>query len=183
MSQTIDPGASSGLDRAALERELIDEMTSWSTRERGPAFKNWHRNALSLVHLNVITALEDEGAMSMRRLAEALDVADASATGIVDRMEKRGLVERRHDTGDRRVVLVDLTAEGRSVFSRMVEHRRAGLIRILSELADDEVAALIKGMRAVHAARDRMFERGGDPQAGPFGPPGGPTVQGPPSGA
>jgi DNA-binding MarR family transcriptional regulator len=172
MTRTFHAGESPGLDRAAIERELIDEMTSWSTRERGPAFKNWHRNALSLVHLNVITALEAEGAMSMRRLAEALDVADASATGIVDRMEKRGLVERRHDTEDRRVVLVDLTDEGRAVFSRMIEHRRAGLVRILGELADDEVAALLKGMRAIHAARGRMFEQGGDPQAGPFGPPG-----------
>jgi DNA-binding MarR family transcriptional regulator len=179
MSRTFDPGEAPGLDRAAIERELIEEMTSWSTRERGPAFKNWHRNALSLVHLNVITALEAEGAMSMRRLAEALDVADASATGIVDRMEKRGLVGRRHDTGDRRVVLVDLTDDGRAVFSRMIEHRRAGLIRILGELADDEVAALLKGMRAVHAARDRMFELGGDPQAGPFGPPGRPPAPGP----
>jgi DNA-binding MarR family transcriptional regulator len=176
MARTFDPGESPGLDRAALEHELIEEMTSWSTRERGPAFKNWHRNSLSLVHLNVVTALETEGAMSMRRLAEALDVADASATGIVDRMEKRGLVERRHDTGDRRVVLVDLTDEGRAVFSRMVEHRREGLIRILAELADDEVAALLKGMRAIHAARGRMFEQGGDPQAPPFGPLGRPPM-------
>jgi MarR family transcriptional regulator, organic hydroperoxide resistance regulator len=176
MARTFGAGASPGLDRRALERELIDEMTSWSTRERGPAFKNWHRHSISLVHLNVITELEGEGPMPMRRLAEALDVADASATGIVDRMEKRGLVERRHDTVDRRVVMVDLTDEGRAVFSRMVEHRREGLIRILAELADDEVAALFKGMRAIHAARGRMFELGGDPQAGPLGPPGRPPA-------
>ena len=75
--------------RSALERELLDEMTAWSPRDRGGAFKTWHRHALSLVHLNVLTALEAEGPLSMSRLAEAMDVSDASATGIVDRMEKR----------------------------------------------------------------------------------------------
>jgi len=159
MSQTISPGTAPGIEREALERELVNEMTSWTSSERGPAFKNWHRNALSLVHLNVITALEADGPMSMRRLAEALDVADASATGIVDRMEKRGLVERRHDTDDRRVVLVHLTEEGRAVFSRMIDHRREMLVRILGELSADEMAALLKGMRAVRSARDRMLAR------------------------
>ena len=50
--------------------------------------------------------LDTEGPTSMGRLAEALDISVASMTGIVDRMEERGLVERRHEGKDRRVVLV-----------------------------------------------------------------------------
>lgn len=145
-------------DRATLERELLDEMTSWSPRDRGGVFKSWHRHALSLVHLNVLTALEAEGALSMRRLAEAMDVSDASATGIVDRMEKRGLVERRHGTDDRRVVLVHATDAGRQVFIEMAAHRREVLSKVLTELTADEVAALLVGMRAIHAARRRVFQ-------------------------
>jgi len=145
-------------DRATLERELLDEMTAWSPRDRGGVFKNWHRHALSLVHLNVLTALEADGALSMRRLAEAMDVSDASATGIVDRMEKRGLVERRHGTDDRRVVLVYATDAGRQVFIDMAAHRREVLSRVLTELTADEVAALLVGMRAIHAARRRIFQ-------------------------
>ena len=161
MARNFDPAAAPAVDRASLERELLEVMTSWTTRERGPAFKNWHRHALSLVHLNVITVLEAEGPTQMRRMAEALDVSDASATGIVDRMEKRGLVERRHDTADRRVVLVGLTDEGRNVFSKMVEHRRQLLVRVLAELSADEVAALLTGMRAVQAVGLRMMEQNG----------------------
>ena len=145
-------------DRATLERELLDEMTAWSPRDRGGVFKNWHRHALSLVHLNVLTALEAQGALSMRRLAEAMDVSDASATGIVDRMEKRGLVERRHGTDDRRVVLVYATDAGRQVFIDMAAHRREILSKVLAELTADEMAALLVGMRAIHAARRRIFQ-------------------------
>ena len=151
------------LDRGALERELLDEMTGWSTRARGGIFKTWHRHALSLVHLNVLTALESEGPLSMRRLAEAMDVSDASATGIVDRMEKRGFVERRHATGARRVVQVYTTASGGRVFSDMATRRRAALSRVLAELSEEEMAALLVGMRAIHAVRRRMLAADPDP--------------------
>ncbi len=115
--------------RSALERELLEEMTAWSPRDREGAFATWHRHALSLVHLNVLTALEAEGPLSMKRLAELMDVSDASATGIVDRMEKRGLVERRHGTGDRRVVLVHATEAGTKVFSDLASHRRGDAVQ------------------------------------------------------
>ena len=143
-------------DRAALQRELLDEMTTWPTRDRGGTFKAWHRHSLSLVHLHVLNTLESEGPLPMRRLAEAMDVSDASATGIVDRMEKRGLVERRHGTADRRTVLVHTTDAGEQVFRDMAGHRREMLAHVLTELTDDEMAALLVGMRAIHAARRRM---------------------------
>ncbi len=145
-------------DRATLERELLDEMTGWSPRDRGGVFKAWHRHALSLVHLNVLTALEAEGPLSMTRLAEAMDVSDASATGIVDRMEKRGLVERAHGTDDRRLVLVNATNAGRQVFIDMAAHRRDRLAKILAELTEEEISALLIGMRAIHAVRRRVLQ-------------------------
>jgi DNA-binding MarR family transcriptional regulator len=153
----VQPDAGPTVDRASLERELLDEMTSWFTRDRGGVFKNWHRHALSLVHLNVLTALEAAGPLSMRRLADEMDVSDASATGIVDRMEKRSLVERRHDTSDRRVVLVYPTEAGAQVFRDMAAHRREALTQVLHELSGTEMTALITGLRAIHAARSKVF--------------------------
>lgn len=162
--RTIDAGRSNEPDpesaatgRPALERELLDEMTAWSPRDRGGVFKTWHQHALSLVHLNVLTAIEAEGPLPMSRLAEAMDVSDASATGIVDRMEKRGLVERRHGTGDRRTVLVHPTEAGEQVFRDMAAHRRATLTTVLAELTEDEMAALLVGMRAIHSARSKVL--------------------------
>ena len=166
-----EPGAEAATTgRSILERELLDEMTAWSPRDRGGVFKTWHRHSLSLVHLNVLTALEVEGPLSMRRLAEAMDVSDASATGIVDRMEKRGLVERRHGTGDRRTVLVHATDAGQLVFRDIGAHRREALTTVLTELSEEEMAALLIGMRAIHAARNRVMTREATPPAPPGGP-------------
>ena len=140
---------------------------SWLTRDRGGVFKSFHRHALSLVHLNVLTALEAQGPLSMRRLAEEMDVSDASATGIVDRMEKRSLVERRHDTADRRVVLVYPTDAGAQVFANMAAHRRESLTSVLSELSEPEMVALLTGIRAMQVARHKVLASGSWPSAPP----------------
>jgi MarR family 2-MHQ and catechol resistance regulon transcriptional repressor len=89
-----------------------------------------------------------------------MDVSDASATGIVDRMEKRGLVERRHGTGDRRQVLVHATDAGARVFRDIGAERRTALSAVLTELSEDELAALLTGMRAIRTARQRVLARG-----------------------
>ncbi|MFF9853407.1 MarR family winged helix-turn-helix transcriptional regulator [Streptomyces litmocidini] len=55
------------------------------------------------------------GPAAMRALAETMACDASNMTGIIDRLEQRGLVRREADTADRRVKNVILTAEGRRV--------------------------------------------------------------------
>ena len=132
---------------------IVDELTNWNPRERMGMFRKWLEGSLSIVQLHVLTVLETAGPLPMGKLADALDVSVASATGIVDRMEQRGLVERRHDEADRRIVLVHPTDAGRAVFNDLAEMRRAGLVNILDRLTNDELKALLVGLRAMSKAR------------------------------
>ena len=71
------------------------------------------------------------GAMSQKRGVDA-----PAATGIITRLEQMGLVERRHDREDRRVVKVYLTAEGRDISHTLVssvEHFEQSMKRGFSE--------------------------------------------------
>jgi DNA-binding MarR family transcriptional regulator len=70
------------------------------------------RLGISMTHFHVLTLLRHHDAMPMGRLAEILDASMSSATGIIDRMEERGLVERLRVPDDRRVVLVRPTQTG-----------------------------------------------------------------------
>lgn len=135
---------------------LLAEMGAWSARGRLGAMRRWHRGALSLIHLNVLNALERDGALSMSAVADALDVSIASATGIVGRMEKRGLVERRHSTDDRRVVEVHPTPQGMATIHEMESQLRDHMEKVVAELSDEELAGLLLGMRAMHRARERL---------------------------
>jgi DNA-binding MarR family transcriptional regulator len=138
--------------RADLEG-VLDELTGWSPRERMGMFRRWLAGSLSIIHLHVLTILEASGPLSMGKVAEALDVSIASATGIVDRMEQRGLVDRHDQPGDRRIILVKPTRAGLAVFSELDAQRRTSLTRILERLTDDELSSFLIGLRAMGAAR------------------------------
>lgn len=139
--------------RRRITDELLDEMTVWGPAERMRAFRTWLRGSLSLTQLHVLAVLEAEGPLAMGRLAEALDVSVASTTGIVDRMERRGLIERRPQAADRRVVEVHATRAGASVFTDLMGERRAHLASVLDRLSDQELVSLLAGLRALHRAR------------------------------
>lgn len=136
-----------------LVDEVVDEITSWNPREFIAAFSRLHHGQVSLVHLNVLIMLEATGPLPMNRLAEALDISVASVTGVVDRMEARGLVERRRDAEDRRVILVHPAEGGRRLFAEIDEKRRQGLSKLLSKLGESELSGLLAGHRALRAAR------------------------------
>ena len=146
---------------------VVKEMSAWNPRERMGMFRRWLQGSLSIIQLHVLTILEGEGPVSMSRLAEALDVSVASATGIVDRMEQRALVERRHAANDRRVVLVHPTRAGESVFAELEHQRRMMLRDVLSRLTNDELKSCLIGMRAMARARAEVtagltLERGAE---------------------
>ena len=136
-------------------------MTSWGPRERAGAFKHWLRGSLSLVHLHVLTVLQVHGPMPMSKLADALDVSVASLTGIIDRMEARGLVERRREPDDRRVIVVHRTDAGDAVFGEMAAERRKHLEMLFERMTDEELESFLVGLRALRRVRSEMDESAG----------------------
>ena len=139
-----------------LVDEVVGELSSWSPREFLTAFQRWHQGELSLTHLNVLTLLEAAGPQAMGKLADSLDVSEASMTGIIDRMEKRELVVRKRDEADRRVVLVVPAAGGAKVFGDIDARRRKGLAKLLGQLSDEQLEGLLEGHRALRAARHAL---------------------------
>ena len=152
------------MDRQSLLRELLDELAAHSPTAAMRHMRHWPGGRLSLVHINVLAILELDGPLTMRGLAEAMDVSQASATGIVDRMEQRGLVEGQSDDEDRRVVRVTLADEGRRLVSGMTAERRDHLAAMLDTLTDEELAGFLLGSRAMRRARDR-YHAGQHPTA------------------
>jgi DNA-binding MarR family transcriptional regulator len=142
--------------REVLVDEVLGELTNIRMKDWMGALKRWQQGALSMVHLNVLMLIQSHGPLPMSRLADLLDVSVASATGIVDRMEKRGVVERRHSEADRRVVEIHLTKRGLAVFMVMETERRKRLKKLVALMSDTELNALLMGLRAFRAARESL---------------------------
>jgi DNA-binding MarR family transcriptional regulator len=148
-----DPNGDSAQRR--LVDELLDELTSIKGRDRSRMFRAWHECGVSVVQLSAANLLEVDGPMPMGRLAESLGISVASATGVVDRMEERNLVVRRHDVGDRRLVVVHAAEGTEELFRTMEQMRREHLSVLLEQLSKDELSGFLTGLRALRAARER----------------------------
>jgi DNA-binding MarR family transcriptional regulator len=115
-----------------------------------------HRAGISMGHFHLLAMLDRHGEMTMTRIAELLDVSLSNATGLVDRIEERGLVERVRVPDDRRVVQVRLTADGYRLL-REVELFKDDLIqRVLGRLDEPALQGVATAMadlqRAVESA-------------------------------
>jgi DNA-binding MarR family transcriptional regulator len=99
-------------------------------------------------HEQILIALS-RGPHSVGQLAEALGVSPPAATQLVDRLVEHGMVERRHGTVDRRVVLVDYAPRMREVALGLMEVRRRRVAEAFARLTDEEALAFVKGLRSL----------------------------------
>jgi DNA-binding MarR family transcriptional regulator len=77
------------------------------------------RADVSYTTFHILSMLDRHGEMPMSRLADMLDVSLSNASGVIDRLEDRGFVERIRVPGDRRVVLVRATDQGRRTLTEL----------------------------------------------------------------
>ena len=90
----------------------------------------------------VIRSLTNSGSLSSADLSRRLYVTPSNITGIIDRLEKKGLVERIRKQGDRRIALITLTKEGAELSKSLPDPVEKKLISELSDLEQDHVQML-----------------------------------------
>ena len=90
-------------------------------------------------------------------LADEAGVARATMTGLVDTLEKDGLVTRKNDSADRRAILVQLTRSGRKLLDRVLPGYFASVTKMMQPLNGAErkqfVTLLQKIQRGLLAAK------------------------------
>jgi DNA-binding MarR family transcriptional regulator len=139
-------------DRERLAGEMIAEFRLVLRELKCVGSQRLLRRGVSMTHLHVMSMLERHGAMPMTHLADALDVSVSNATGLVDRMEERGLVDRLRDDADRRVVRVELTAEGRTALAEIEVLQADVLGEVLDRLDDRQLARLARTLEDLRRA-------------------------------
>ncbi len=118
------------------------------------------RRDLTAAQLNALLVLRGagEGRLRMREIGERLVVTKANVTGLVDRLERAGLVARGAHR-DRRATLVGLTDAGREAIDRAVPAHARLLARVTEGLSEREKRTLI---RLLTKLRKRLRELGRD---------------------
>ncbi len=97
-------------------------------------------------------------------LAKHLNISPPTVTGIVDRLETAGLVERRRIATDRRVVEVAATERGRRFVSEVFAAGEEQMRRLFELMEPDDAVALLRGIeafrRAIITASEAKSRRG-----------------------
>ena len=105
------------------------------------------RHGLTGPQFDVLTALHGAEGIMQQELAGRLRVTRGNVTGVVDRMEALGWIERRADPGDRRTRRLFLTAEGRATFAAAQPEHRALVHAFMADFGADEVRTLTRLLR------------------------------------
>ena len=113
---------------------------------------------ITLPQLGILEDLVEFPACTMCELAARLRLQGATATGMVDRLARCGLVSRRRSTTDRRVVHVALTAKGRRCMEAIRRQKKSTLMHGFSRHTTAERARFLD---AVEKLERRLSENAG----------------------
>jgi DNA-binding MarR family transcriptional regulator len=151
MRTVLDP-----VEKSMPATEDVDatlaEVLGLAREMRCAAMAGLMRQDVSIGQLHVLWLLEHHGELSMTRLAELLGVSLSTATGLMDRMEERSLIERVRVPDDRRRVFVRPGPAGRLALEQTEGLRRERLRAILARLESRQLRRVARAARDVRSA-------------------------------
>jgi DNA-binding MarR family transcriptional regulator len=114
---------------------------------------------VTLTQYRSLVVLASRGPQGVASLAEAVAVTPPTASRLVDRLLRKGLVIRRTDRHDRRQVRIALTAAGRQLVDVVTEHRRREITTLLQSVPDHEQRAMAEGLVKLAQAAGEVPEQ------------------------
>jgi DNA-binding MarR family transcriptional regulator len=142
-----------------LEEEVVVELqrtAQLTARRIALALRPWGLSESQFNVLRILRGCAPDG-LSSTRIGERMVRYDPDLTRLVDQLEKRGLVEKRRDTRDRRVVNSRITGEGLRLVEAASRELREAMVGTLRHMGADRLerlADLLELARNAGAADD-----------------------------
>jgi len=122
------------------------------------------RHGVTGPQLAVVKMLEPVGKLSLSELSWKIRARNSTVTGIIDRMEREGLVERRRSEDDRRVIHITLTRKGQRLATEIPVEPVQIFRQILSELSARDAAELSRILTRLARRVRELVEEKGEPE-------------------
>jgi len=140
------PGSPSGQDRSEAGdrilyalRRIIRAADVYSRQLAG----EYHITVPQLVCLNTVV---QQGPMTPTQIGKAVHLSTSTLVGIIDRLEKKGLIQRERDARDRRLVNISTTAEGRQLAEEAPHAMMAPMYQGIHRLGPEEQQHLVTAL-------------------------------------
>jgi len=130
--------------------QFIDTFNLWMSETRRYSSELLSRYRITTPQLTVLRLLKTTGDLRLSDLSVKINLTNSTVTGIIDRLERAGLVSRQRSTDDRRVILVKITAKGRET-ADLVPAPHLEIIRnAFFALPEEDRAELFRLLRKFH---------------------------------
>lgn len=117
-------------------------------------FERWDLSPSQFNVLNLLWGLPD--GLSQIDVSRQLIMHRSNVTGLIDRLEKRGLVKRLETPGDRRAYRVVLTANGIELMEEVLPQYYAAAEEVWNELPLREIQSMVRQLTEVAAKAERI---------------------------
>lgn len=109
--------------------------------------RDLNKDNISFAQFFLLSYLATSKELTMTDIARKMGHSTAAATGLVDRLEKLGYMERTHAIDDRRKVLVRVTAKGVDLVSRLRDELQSRIAEAMEETQAPDVNSFISAYR------------------------------------
>lgn len=106
----------------------------------------WMQLSLTVPQVKSLFFITNHGSTNFKKLADALKVTPSNLTGVIDRLVEQGLVSRKENPEDRRMMLLKATVKGEELVGDLRERRITHLSQALSELSPEELNTIVQGL-------------------------------------
>ncbi|ENQ3104850.1 transcriptional regulator, MarR family [Bacillus sp. 491mf] len=113
------------------------------------ANKSIQSNGLNPTEFAVLELLYHKGTQPLQQIGERILIASGSITYVIDKLEKKGLVERKPSQNDRRVIYAYLTERGIQLISNIFPNHEEVIHDSLHMLSNDEKDQLIALLKKI----------------------------------
>jgi MarR family transcriptional regulator, organic hydroperoxide resistance regulator len=160
VTQTIDRRAMSATAEGTAGdlAAIIADFRATMTQLKCASSERLLRKGVSMAQVHIMYTIQRNGEMTMSQLADMLNVSDSNATGLVDRLEERGLIVRDRVPEDRRVVVVKATDAGQELLSEVDALSDDILRRVLGRLDPSQLLGVSQAVADLRVAVDAVVE-------------------------
>jgi DNA-binding MarR family transcriptional regulator len=109
---------------------------------------------ISASQLNCLLALHESGPLPLSQIAKSILVNSSTVTGIIDRLEQKGLVERSRISADRRVITIYLTETGNRLAENAPPPIQQKIIDGLKKLPPHEKQQIVRSLNTLTSMLD-----------------------------
>jgi len=129
--------------KGEMALQVLEKLSKAHDKFRKVQSKQMYGEKLTAPQFGVLEILQKTGPIPLKKISEEMMVTGANITCVVDNLEKENLVKRIHSKEDRRVILAELTSQGKAKLEQIMPQYVDNMSTVINPLSEGEQKQLL----------------------------------------